>query len=176
MTTQKQQIHSQNNAQPHSYEVGKTGKNNQSVSNIFKLVHKSINVFGQQGFVEKLEAMLAQTEFANKHYRYIIEHILDLVCLEWKHEKIKKQNLFKHKRGITSDARRMAILLIKRNVEENNHMVGQFFGRGRTMPYKVEKDFEKLNPADKHDNKFIELFNKLDYNVKKFIISRQKAE
>lgn len=147
---------------------------------LLKLMSKAIDKIGFHEVKNNISSLLIQSASNQDSCDRIVEYILDCVCLEWAEFRVRKGDLFKHrKRGELTNARRMAMILIKENVKINDQQLGEFFGgRVRQVSYKTYLHFQNMDPTNKVDSKFLNKYNTISFKVRKYcneLEQKQKA-
>lgn len=146
------------------------------VNKLFALVTKALKKIGHSELEYVLKNLVIEGEFEEKKYNILIDFIIDLVVEEWQEHKIKRKDLFQYtKRGEVTIARKLAIILIKENIEDiSDQKLSTYFGdRCRQVVYGIMKDYTKMDMKDRFDSAFLEKHKKLSQKVADFIKSSE---
>mgnify|MGYP001570564616 CR=1 FL=1 len=148
-------------------------KNNvqSKINKVFSLMTKALKKIGYVELESVLKTLIVEEEFEEKKYDIIVNYILDCVVEEWKDHKIKKEDLFQYeKRGEVTVVRKMAVILIKENIDISDTKLSTYFGnRCRQVVYGIMTEYRKMDIGDRFDSKFLEKHNRIKEKIVLFL-------
>ncbi len=144
----------------------------EDLSDMIALFSEGKRVLGSKNkFVDAVSRLIISSQVTIKNYESLIAYILDCVIDEWREEKIKKEDLLKsNKRGEVMVAKKMAIILIKKQIDINNEVLSKYFGNAtRQSVYLIMQEYSVLDKKIKEHAIFIERYNRLQTKILQFI-------
>ncbi len=142
------------------------------IGEILILFSKGAKVLGsKQKFKEAVSRLIICSEVNVKNYESVIDCILDCVIHEWREHNIKKEHLLmSYKRGETSVAKKMAIILVKQQIDIGNEELSKYFGTStRQRIHEIFQEYKNMNKKYKEDAIFLERYDRLQIKISKFI-------
>ena len=144
----------------------------EDIAEIIALFSEGERVLGsKKKFKEAVSKLIVSSQVTIKNYEALINYILDCIIHEWRSDKIKKEDLLKsNNRGEPMLAKKMAIILIKQQIDISNHELSKFFGTNtRQTIYDVMKEYSELDKNHPNDSIFIERYDRLQLKISQFI-------
>lgn len=146
----------------------------EDIAEILTLFSKGQKVLGsKEKFKDAVSRLIVSSEVTVKNYESLINYILDCVIHEWRKHKIKKEDLLKpNKRGEVMIAKKMAILLVKQQIEIGNEELSRYFGTStRQTIHKIMQEYSCMNKKYNEHATFIERYERIQVKVLTFIKS-----
>jgi chromosomal replication initiation ATPase DnaA len=150
--------------------MGKNEEVDKHISNTLRLVSDGVKKFGVKKFNKTLISVIVSNEFENDNFIEKIDTIIKYVLHEFRAFNITKEEIFEtKKRGDITVARKMAVILIKSNIDiSDKKLAGYFGGRCRQVVYNILDEYRNMDIENKLDAEFIEKYSRLDEKIKKF--------
>jgi len=130
---------------PNSNHFKNSGKHDVE---IFKLFAQCIDKFGPKTFKEKLKTELSQHHFSNSRTRAVTEYIIKCVLTEYKQFDVTRDDLLNtKKRGYVNEARKICILLIRKNIKTPAKKLVKLIGNGNSdqIIYRVLREHSRID-------------------------------
>lgn len=136
-----------------------------NVNDILKVFAESINRFGAEEIMDNLRIGKKFEKVALLIRNYIIDHTCETLWVE------RESVIGRKERGLTTTARKIAVVLIKKHIEISPTEIGQIFdGRSRVIIHKILSEYKTLSRANKIDTEnFFKFYDPIQKDVISYI-------
>jgi hypothetical protein len=140
---------------------------NDEVVNFIKSILRGLKKHGIKRIVKALKDVDLNTE--NINYLIVIDFIEKSICDRLKVEVIALYD--KQTRGDITIARKLCVLFLRKHLDMSDETIGAHYHRTRQLYHMTHKEYQALNPTNKTDANFINLYNEFDTKIQDYIAS-----
>lgn len=139
----------------------------------FRLLLECANRFSPKEFKENLKSLLSKHYFERGNATVITNYIIKCVLKEYNEHGITREDLVNTaKRGYVHDARKICIILIKKNIKITGINLTKYFAKKTPeIVYKTIREHNKLDRKSKSPaiQDFIKRYDSVEEKVSKYL-------